>query len=37
MMKNMTRQHEYDDLMKDITIYDGKNMDLVDWLLQIKK
>ena len=23
--------------MKDIMIYDGKNMDLADWLLQIEK
>ena len=23
--------------MRDITIYDGKNIELVDWLLQIEK
>ena len=23
--------------MRDITVYDGKNMDLADWLLQIEK
>ena len=34
----MTRQHKYDNLMRDITIHDGKkNMDLADWLLQIEK
>ena len=37
MMKNMMRWHEYDNLMWDIPIHDGKNMDLVDWLLQIEK
>ena len=37
MMKNMTRQHEYDILIRDITLYDGKNTDLVNWLLQIEK
>ena len=37
MMQNMTRYHVYNDFMRDITIYDGKNMDLADWLLQIKK
>ena len=35
-MQNMTRQHEYDNSMSGITIYDGKNMDLADWLLQVK-
>ena len=37
MMQNMTRQHEYDNLMRDIAIYDVINMDLADWLLQIEK
>ena len=37
MMKNMTHRHEYDNLMFSILIYDGKNMDLADWLLQIEK
>ena len=37
MMKIMTRPHEYDNLMRDITIYDGQNIELVDWLLQIDK
>ena len=36
-MQNMTRHHEYDNLMRDITIYDGKNMDLANFLLQIEK
>ena len=37
MMKNMTRQHEYENVMRDINICDGKNIDLADWLLQIEK
>ena len=37
MMHNMTRHCEYYNLMRDITIYDGKNMHLADWLLQIEK
>ena len=37
MIQNMTRQHECDNLMRDITIYDEKNMDLADWLLQTEK
>ena len=36
-MQNMTRWCECDNLMRDITLYDGKNMDLANWLLQIKK
>ena len=36
-MQDMTHRHEDDNLMKDIPIYDGKNMELADWLLQIKK
>ena len=36
-MKNMMRWHEYDNLIRDIPIYDGKNMDLADWLLQNEK
>ena len=37
MIQDMTCRHEYDNLMRDISIYDGKNMDLADWLLQLKK
>ena len=37
MMQNIFRWHEYDNLMWDITICDGKNMDIADWLLQIEK
>ena len=37
MMHNMTHRHECDNLMRDIPIYDGKNMELEDWLLQIEK
>ena len=33
----MTCRHEYDSLMRDIPIYDRKNMELADWLLQIEK
>ena len=36
MMRNMTTLHEYYNLMRDIQIYNGKNKDLEDWLLQIK-
>ena len=36
MMQDITFRQEYDNLMRDIPIYDGKNIDLVDWLLQIK-
>ena len=37
MMQDITFRHEYDMLMRDILIYDGKNMRLADWLLQIEK
>ena len=37
MMKSMTRDHEYDNHMRDITIYDQKNIELMDWLLQKEK
>ena len=37
VMKDMTCRYEYDSLMRDIPIYDGKNMELADWLLQIEK
>ena len=37
MMQSMTRCHDYDNLMRDITVHDGKNMDLAGWVLQIKK
>ena len=30
-------RHEYDNHMWDISVYDGKNMDFADWLLQIEK
>ena len=33
----MTRCHDYDNLMRDVSIYEGKNMDLANWLLQIEK
>ena len=36
-MQKMIRWYEYDNLMRDITIYDGNNMVLADWLLQIEK
>ena len=35
MMQDITHRHEYDNLMRDIPIYDRKNMNLADWLLQI--
>ena len=34
-MQNMTHRHEYDDLMRDIPMYNGKNMTLADWLLTL--
>ena len=37
MMQDITLGHEYDNLMRDIPIYDEKNMELADWLLQIEK
>ena len=37
MMKKMTHRHEHDNLMTDIPLYDRKNMELTDWLLQIGK
>ena len=33
----MSHKHEYDNLIPDIPIYDGKNMDLADCLLQTEK
>ena len=37
MIQDTTHRQEYDNLMRDILIYDGKNMDLADWLKQIEK
>ena len=37
MPQNMTHRHEYDNLRRDIPIYDWKNMELAGWLLQIEK
>ena len=37
MMQDITHRHEYGNLMRDIPIYDRKNMELADWLLQIEK
>ena len=37
MIQDMTCKQECNNLMRDIPIYDGKNMDLSDWLLQIGK
>ena len=37
MIQGMACRHEYDNLMRGILIYDGKNMDLADWLLQMGK
>ena len=30
MIQDITHRHEYDNLMRDIPIYDSKNMDLAD-------
>ena len=37
MIQDITCRQEYDNLMRDIPINDGKNMDLAEWLLQIEK
>ena len=37
MIQDITCGHEYDNFMTDIPIYDGKNMDLASWMLQIEK
>ena len=37
IMKNINRHHECDNVMRDITIYNGKNIELADRLLQIEK
>ena len=37
MIQDITHRQEYENLMRDIPICDVKNMDLADWLLQIKK
>ena len=37
MMNSMIRWYVYDNLMRDITINDGKNIELTDCLLQIEK
>ena len=37
MIKDITHRQEYDNLMRDIPIYDAYNRDLADWLLQIEK
>ena len=37
MIQNITYRQEYNNLIRDIPVYDGKHMDLADWLLQIEK
>ena len=37
LIQDMTHRHEYDNLMRDIPIYYGKNMVLAGWLVQIEK
>ena len=37
MMQGITLRHEYDNIMMDIPTCDGKNIELADWLLQMKK
>ena len=37
MIQDITHRQEHDNLMRDILIYDSKNMDLAEWLLQIEK
>ena len=37
MMQDITNRHECDNLMTEIPLYNGKNMELTVWLLQIEK
>ena len=37
IMQDITNRYEYNNLMRDIPIYDRKNVELADWLLQIEK
>ena len=37
MIQDITHRHEYDNLMRDIPIYNGKNIELAELLLQIIK
>ena len=37
MIQDITCRQEYDNLMREILIYNGKNMGLAYWLLQIEK
>ena len=34
IIQDITGRQEYDNLMRDIPIYDGKNMVIAGWLLQ---
>ena len=36
MKQDITNRQEYNNLKRDIPIYDCKNMDLANWLLQIE-
>ena len=37
MMQDITHRHKYDHLVRDIPVYDEKNMEWGDWQLQIEK
>ena len=37
MMQDITRRHDYNNLMRDTPLYDRKNIKLADWLLQTEK
>ena len=37
MIQHIACRQEYNNLIRNIQIYDGKNMYLADWLLQIEK
>ena len=37
MIQDIMYKLEYNNLRRDISIYDTRNMDLADWLLQIEK
>ena len=36
MIQDKAHRQQYNNLMRDIPIYDGQNMDLTDWLSQIE-
>ena len=37
VMNEMSKRHENEQFIRDIQIFDGKNIDLSEWIAQIKK